>query len=372
MINSVEVVRGFKTAEARWARFGPYYAMFPVDFAFQVVERHSKLGDYIIDPFAGRCSSIYAGGVLGRHSLGIEINPVGWLYGKAKLRPADKTEVIERLNEIYSMRNLYCKAIYNLPKFFKYCYCDDVLKFLLSARRNLNWRIDSSDATLMSILLVYLHGKLGEGLSNQMQMTMSMGVNYSIKWWKENGLTQPPEINPLDFLVKRIEWRYAKGRPRVIDSYIIFGDSSVELHKIAEKSRHTGIKFSLLFTSPPYHSVTNYHSDQWLRLWLLGGEDHPKYIEKSNKGRFLSKQNYRNLLDNVFGICAPMMTEKSTIYVRTDAREFTMTTTLEILEKYFPKHKSQIKPMPLKRNTRTELYGHKTTRLGEIDLIFST
>lgn len=76
--------KGFSTAEARWARFGPYYAMFPLEFAFNVVEEYSKEGDYIIDPFAGRCSSIYAGGVLGRNSLGIEINPVGWLYGKSK------------------------------------------------------------------------------------------------------------------------------------------------------------------------------------------------------------------------------------------------------------------------------------------------
>ena len=27
----------------------------------------------------------------------------------------------------------------------------------------------------------------------------------------------------------------------------------------------------LLLTSPPYFGVTNYHYDQWLRLWLLGG-----------------------------------------------------------------------------------------------------
>ena len=80
-----DIVKGFKTAESRWSRFGPYYAMFPVDFAFNVVKKYSKPGDFIIDPFAGRSSSIFAGGVLGRHSLGIEINPIGWLYGSVKL-----------------------------------------------------------------------------------------------------------------------------------------------------------------------------------------------------------------------------------------------------------------------------------------------
>ena len=150
MIKTEDIVKGFKTPEARWARFGPYYAMFPVDFAFEVVEEYSKVGDFIIDPFAGRGSSIYAGGVLGRHSIGIEINPVGWLYGSVKLQPADKEAVINRLLEIHSKRNYYKKAIERMPEFYRMCYCDEVLKFLLAARKHLDWKNGSTDATLMS------------------------------------------------------------------------------------------------------------------------------------------------------------------------------------------------------------------------------
>jgi len=181
MIAVEQILKGHKTAESRWARFGPYYAMFPVDFAFDVVERYSKEGDYIIDPFAGRCSSIYAGGVLGRQSLGIEINPVGWLFGTVKLQPADKEDVIDRLLEIYGKRNEFTEKILQMPEFFRICYCDEVLKFLLCARENLNWENNNVDATLMSILLIFLHAKLGEGLSNQMRMTKSMGMNYSVE-----------------------------------------------------------------------------------------------------------------------------------------------------------------------------------------------
>ena len=46
MIKTVDIVKGFKTPESRWARFGPYYAMFPLDFAFEVVEKYSKKGDF--------------------------------------------------------------------------------------------------------------------------------------------------------------------------------------------------------------------------------------------------------------------------------------------------------------------------------------
>lgn len=373
MIKTETILKGFLTAEARWARFGPYYAMFPLEFAFDVVERYSREGDYIIDPFAGRCSSIYAGGVLGRNSLGIEINPVGWLYGTVKLRPADKEEVIDRLLEIYGKRNYYTRAIERMPEFFRMCYCDEVLKFLLSARTHLNWKKNNVDATLMAIILIYLHAKLDEGLSNQMRMTKSMGMNYSIKWWKKNKMTKPPEINPCKFILNKINWRYEKGKPTITESAVVFGDSANELRIISEYTIRNDIKFSLLFTSPPYCSITDYHADQWLRLWLLGGEANLRSLNERYKGRFVNKQEYYDLLDTVFGLCSKMMKCNSTIYVRTDKREFTFKSTFEILKKHFPKHKVQIIDKPLKKDTRTQtkLFGDKSMKPGEVDIILT-
>ena len=374
MIAVEQILKGHKTAESRWARFGPYYAMFPVDFAFDVVEKYSKEGDYIIDPFAGRCSSIFAGGVRGRISLGIEINPVGWLYGTVKLQPADKEDVVDRLLEIYSRRSDYVEQIEQMPEFYRICYCDEVLKFLLCAREKLNWKNNNVDATLMSILLIYLHAKLGEGLSNQMRMTKSMGMNYSVEWWKSKGMEIPPEINPCEFIHKKIEWRYAKGKPQInTDNRVIFGDSSQELIGIANRAIENDIKFSLLFTSPPYCSITDYHADQWLRLWLLGGADNPQSLKEKHKGRFVNKQEYYDLLDNVFGLCATMMEERSTIYVRTDKREFTLNSTREILKKLFPQHKETIIDKPLLEDTKTQtkLYGDKSMKPGEVDIIMT-
>lgn len=371
MIDVKNIVKGFRTPESRWARFGPYYAMFPVDFAFDVIKKYSKEGDFVIDPFAGRCSSIFAGGVLGRHSLGIEINPVGWLYGTVKLQPASKDEVINRLLEIHSKRNYYKGTAERMPEFYRMCYCDEVLKFLLAARKHLDWKSSGVDATLMSILLVYLHGKLGEGMSNQMRMTKAMGINYSVNWWKENKLTSPPQINPVEFVIKKLDWRYQKGKPKVFDSSVIFGDSTVELERIVQKSEETDIKFSLLFTSPPYYSVTDYYADQWLRLWLLGGSQIPMSNSERYKGRFVNKKEYYNLLDTVFGNCVLLMDEESTIYVRTDKREYTFNTTLEILQKHFPNHKTMILKKPFKKKTQTEIHGNSSNEKGEVDIIMT-
>jgi DNA modification methylase len=372
-MNINQILQGHQTAEARWARFGPYYAMFPVDFAFNVIERYSQKGDYILDPFAGRCSSVYAGGILGRNSLGIEINPVGWLYGFVKINPAGKNKVIKRLHEVYQKRNEHNEESKKMPKFYHICYCDEVLKFLLSARANLQWSKNKVDATLMAILLIHLHAKLGEGLSNQMRMTKSMGMNYSIQWWKKNNLLTPPNINPYDFIIRKIEWRYGKGKPNIKNSKVIFGDSSIKLKTVIKKTTKNNTEYSLLFTSPPYYSITNYHADQWLRLWLLGGDNTPKSVKGKHKGRFGNKQEYYDLLNNVFELSSKIMDENCTVYVRTDKRKFTFETTLEILQKYFPQHKVQIIKKPLKKDTKTQtkLFGDDSMKPGEVDIILT-
>ena len=157
-MNISNIVNGHSTAEARWARYGPYYAVFPVDFAFNVINKYSKRGDNIIDPFAGRCTSVYAGGVLGRNSLGFEINPVGWLYGIVKIHPAKYEDVVERLQSLRNMSGDFVQEANELSEFFHICYCDEVLNFLCTARKLLDWKNNPIDATLMSIILIYLHG----------------------------------------------------------------------------------------------------------------------------------------------------------------------------------------------------------------------
>ncbi len=360
-------IRGNSNAITRWAKFGPYYAMFPIDFAFQTVEKYSQKGDYIIDPFAGRFSSVFAGGVLGRNSIGIEINPLGWLYGKTKLKPAKKESVLKKLKEIYDLRNDYKTDAKNSSEFFQLCYCNEVLKFLFATRENLNWRRSNIDATLISIILVSLHGKLGEGLSNQLRQTKSMGLNYSINWWKTKELTEPPNINPFEFLKKKINWRYEKETPQInTNCKAVLGDSTEKLNEIKKEANRTNKKYSLLFTSPPYQSVVDYHADQWLRLWLL--KEKVNGTDKHKK-RFISKENYKKLLDNVFGNCAEMMDTKSTVFVRTDVREFTFDTTLDILQKYFPKHKLKKTESLVKKN-QTELFNNKSKK-KEIDILLT-
>jgi len=364
MLKYNKILNGRNSAESRWLRFGPYYAMFPMKFAFKVIENYSNEDEYVLDPFSGRGTSIIASSLLKRKSVGIEINPLGWIYTKVKLNPSSKNRILNRLSTIYKISQKDRSRLKNYSEFFNMCFCEDVLAFLIIARELLNWKKSSVDRTLMSFLLVYLHGKIGEGLSNQMMKTKSMGEKYSINWWRRNGLNKPPQINPYEFIKSRIEWRYEKGKLNLNHSEVHLGDSSKILRNIDKK-------FDLLFTSPPYWSLTDYHIDQWLRLWLLGNESEPKANKDKYKGRFASKENYKKLLDDVFYQSSKLMKRNSIIYVRTDSRKFTLSITKEILSKYFPKHQMNIKRKPFHKKTQTELFGNKTKKSGEIDLVLT-
>lgn len=360
----------YQTAYERWAGVGPYYAMFPLNFVREVVLSFTKQGDRILDPFAGRASSIFAGASLGRPSIGIEINPVGWVYGKTKLAPANPESLKKRLVEIASFaQELPNDRNKNLPDFFDYCYSKDVLRFLVAARNNLRWQHDTIDRTLMAFILIDLHGGRHRSLSNQMRQSKAMSPEYSIQWWKQRGLI-PPQRDPQSFLEKKINWRYAKGLPDVSDSDVLLGDSCFMLSDIqAQAAESSWEPFTLLLTSPPYIGISDYHRDQWLRLWMLGGKPLATRNSDRHKRDFSSSATYKELLNTVFLQAAGMMSEHGTVYVRTDAREQTFEITREVLRLAFPRWHETIIDRPYTKQTQTALYGDKTQKVGEKDII---
>ncbi|MDP1716205.1 MAG: DNA methyltransferase [Anaerolineales bacterium] len=364
---------GLSTPIGRWAAVGPYYAMFPLDFAFEVIENYSKPGDLVVDPFAGRASSIYAAATKGRHGLGIEINPLGWIYAQTKLNPAPLQQVEDRFRAVVmaSKREKYIDLAKDLPEFFRWCYSKEILAFLLAGRNLLNWRANKVDRTLMSFILVYLHGKLGQNLSNQMRQSKAMGHLYSVRWWKERKL-RAPQIDINEFLLHRIRWRYEIGFPQITSSKVKMADSSKVLKKEVEAfEKKIDKRCSLFFTSPPYYGLTNYHKDQWLRLWMLGGEELPLWVSEKHKGRFESQVEYIELLESVFSVASEIMDDTGTVYVRTDIRDFTRTTTLEILRKYFPDWDEKIVEAPVTGKTQTIVLGNTSSKQGEVDIILT-
>ncbi len=365
-MNSLEIAVKRPKNAARWISFGTYYGMFPVDFALNAVERYTAPGDAVLDPFAGRGTAIAAAAALGRRGTGIEINPVGWVYGQVKLKPAPMDLVLSRLEEIGAIEGEYSTEMARLPEFYRWCFDPSIQMFLLAVRHRLNWRNNEVDATLAAFILLYLHGKRGQALSNQMRQQKSMAPDYSVRWWQARNL-RPPDIDPVAFLTQRIQWRYKWGTLCLQESQMLLGDSMIALPRLEHES------YRLLLTSPPYYDVTSYYYDHWLRYWVLGGPNLPTTIgeEWRRDSRHGNQERYRYLLHMVFTAAARLMRPDGVIYIRTDAREFTLRITSEALQVAFPNKRLEVKLAPYDSATQTALFGDPAPKPGEVDLILT-
>ena len=361
---------GISDSQRRWMHVGPYYAMFPLPRVAEVIAEHTRPGDAVLDPFAGRFSVPALAGYLGREGCGVEISPLGWLYGRVKMNPARRAgDVLRRLENMADAGAEYKSDARSASEFFRMCYCPDVLRFLFACRNELDWGKSSVDATLMAMIMVSMHHGIGSGLSNQMRQAKAMAPRYSVNWWRSRGMEKPPKIDPVKFLQKRVAWRYAKGIVRNENSRAFLGDSCNVLRSHARKWAVRRGNVKLLFTSPPYWSLVNYFKDQWLRLWMLGGQPSPAIQGHAFKKNFSAKEEYRRLMMTVFRQSAELMRNDGVVVVRMDARRFTRETILETLSECFPNHRKAGKLGVTKGKGQTALFNNFPDNDGERDII---
>lgn len=349
----------YKSAAGRWAGFGPYYAMFPVDFAKNVIESMCPKEGAVLDPFCGRGTAPYVAQVTGRGALGIDINPVAWVFARAKTMPERNPDnLFRRMDDLRRAVRPADKKAEN--DFQRWAWSPQVLGFLKAARRELDWLNNQTDRTLMGFALVHLHAKLNDGVSNQMPKAKAVGPDYAVRWWKSRRM-KPPDMDPCDYFHKRINWRYFQGvigRQRPAD--IVRGDS-VE----AFSRRHSG-KFDLLFTSPPYFGITDYRHDSWIRLWLLGENPLPDWKKEKTAS---SRDSYKNMLVNVFAGAERLLKVDGIVWVRTDARKFTKEATLQAIRAAWPNRNLYMRHDCPQTRTQTAHFGDISTKPGEVDFV---
>lgn len=345
-----------KSAQSRWATFGPYYAMFPIAFAHRAIEQFCPPGGAVLDPFCGRGTVPFTARVSGRPSLGTDVNAVAYVFSSVKTNPEPELKFVEgRLTEIADAVSTADCAAENA--FQQLAWAPRVLGFLRAARRLLDWRGDRLDRTVMALLLVHLHGKPGNAVSNGMRQSKSMAPDYAVRWWSMRG-QQPPELDPLAYFRARAAWRWQCGVPHgaVADSRL--GDAREVLPGIHRR-------FRFLLTSPPYCGVTHYRVDNWIRLWMLGESALPTY---GGGERYSNRDQYRAMLRAVFGEARRLLTPQAAVLVRTDSRTYTRSVTASVLAEFWPEHTAWMQSGRPPRS-QTDLFRNGSSHPGETDLL---
>jgi DNA methylase len=239
--------------------------MFPLDFPLGLLAGAER-GQWVLDPFCGRGTTMFAARRLGLGSVGIDANPVAVAIARAKVAPVDSQHVKAVATDLLTAP----PSPREVPTgtFWDYIYHPDTLQELCSLREGL-LRLGDRPAinVLRAVVLGILHGPLTKSrptyLSNQMPRTYATKPDAAVKFWQKRQMI-PPRVNVLEAVLRRLDYSLAVVPPVPVPGEVRFGDAREVLPRLRRK-------FDWVVTSPPYYGMYTYLADQWLRNWFLGG-----------------------------------------------------------------------------------------------------
>jgi hypothetical protein len=243
----------------------PYFTMFPLSFPLSLL-REAKAGQWVLDPFCGRGTTMFAARQLGLGSVGIDANPVAVAIARAKIARTDPQHVRALARDL--LTSGYQARDIPAGEFWRYLYHPRTLQDLCALREQLLEQPDSPAANMLrALILGILHGPLTKNtpayLSNQMPRTYATKPGSALKFWKARDM-RPPCVPVLDTVLRRIGYTLAVLPPMPVPGEIHHGDARKVLPLLRRK-------FDWIVTSPPYYGMYTYTPDQWLRNWFLGG-----------------------------------------------------------------------------------------------------
>ena len=349
----------YASAERRWYGMGRYYAMFPPRFAFDAINEFTRTGDPVLDPFCGRGNAPFTASVMGRPTVGVDINPIAWLYTAVKLNPDPKPDrVVRRLKAIGKAARIGDRR--SRTRFETMAWSPGVRAFLKAARRELNWRSSVTDRTLMAFVVLHMQDKRDQGLSNALWPTIACSPHYAVRWWSDKGLTRPPDIDPVAVLEDKIRRRYTYGTPSQSHGKAVLGDAAGVLQ------RRTAFAARLLITSPPYKGVTDYWNDHWIRLWALG---HSLRKDWKRTAKYENGTRYHSLLKQVFAQSKRHLADDAVILVRSDRRHETAVLCREVLQEIWPDKCLFVRESNARCEGVSIYHGRGGSRAHELDFL---
>jgi DNA modification methylase len=228
------------------------------------INTYSKKGDLILDPFVGCGTTLVEASLLGRNSVGIDINPVGVLYSKVKTTPLSPIKLNAYLQKIVERYNT--KPIANIIEFpFRDFWFDKKIMAQLLTLKLCIEKIPEEDyrdyfnvifATIIKpcsyldesqLKVERSHSKLVNGVENPMELFIMRAKKHAENM---NQLyTYPEKLGDATAVV---------GTATSLPKIVILNNKKTNLRNV-----------DLIVTSPPYINAMNYPMYNRYELLLL-------------------------------------------------------------------------------------------------------
>ncbi|HSL34595.1 MAG TPA: DNA methyltransferase [Candidatus Limnocylindrales bacterium] len=301
---SLPIAAEWKDQQRLWGHsFHPmcsYLASFPAALAHAFVERYSRRGDVVLDPFSGRGTTPLQACAEGRIGVGNDLNPFAHLLTAAKVEPASAADARTRLTSLrlaWAADSASWLALADritadpgakdvlvpgagsrlpadrgsepVPAEVAVAFHPRTLGQLLLVRTSLDQALPT-DRFLAAALTGILHGKSASYLSEIMPNTFSMAPRYVRDFAARTGFRSPDRdvFACLELKLARLHRQPLPAAPGIA----LLGDARDVAARSRDALRRRGLpdRVRLVVTSPPYLRVVKYGYYNWLRTWFLG------------------------------------------------------------------------------------------------------
>ncbi|MBN2506346.1 MAG: site-specific DNA-methyltransferase [Verrucomicrobia bacterium] len=247
-----------------------YRACFKPQLPRFFIERLTRPGDRVYDPFMGRGTTLIEAALLGRVPLGCDANPLSRLLVRPRLQPPTLARVEERLNA------LDLKAGDGLREELLVFYHRDTLRQLTALRQYLRRRedtgaLDDVDDWIRLVALNRLTGH-SKGFFSVYTLPPNQAVSIpSQRRINERRRQVPPPRDVRSIILKKSRALLAALSPAARRALEQTAPQAQLLTGPADETPGIGAAtVDLVVTSPPFLNVVQYATDNWLRCWFVG------------------------------------------------------------------------------------------------------
>ena len=230
------------------------------------IERTTREGEAVHDPFMGRGTTLVQAALMGRAPMGNDINPLSTLLVRPRLAPPPLAAVERRLRDVpWDSVNVDhgddLLAFYH-PRTLAHL---NALRFWLEREAPLD-RPDP-DPVVDWIRMVSLNRLTGHSPGFFSGRTMPPNQAISVEAQRrinERLGAMPPERDLVKVILKKSRTLLKDGLPPAHPQATLLTGDAAGSGTIAAGS------VALVVTSPPFLDVVQYADDNWLRCWFAG------------------------------------------------------------------------------------------------------